>query len=285
LVTIGPDIIVNIGNGTISCYYPFFGNSDAKTEVLYLADEIINAGGFSGYITKIGFDVRTFHPLNNFQNFELRIKFSNLTNLTNFTFDNWSVIYSGQISIQSLGWYYFVLQNPVWWNGTSNIQIQICFDNPTASGAAATVFGTAIAGKTFIAYYDDPYGSGCDFVSGVTRGNRPNLSIAINESVGIKQINTEIPDKFILRQNYPNPFNSLTKITFAVPLWSGSGGRKVTLKIFDILGREIETPVNDALNPGIYEINFNAENLSSGIYFYRISAGDFTDTKRMVLIR
>ena len=285
IVTIGPDIIVNIGNGEISCYYPFFGNSDAKTEILYTSEEIIAAGGFSGYITKIGFNIRTFHPLNNFQNFEFRFKFSNATNLTGFTSDNWSVIYGGQLSIQSIGWYYFVLQNPIWWNGTSNLQMQICFDNPVATGAAATVFGTSYPGKTFIAYYDDPYGSGCDFVSGVTRSTRPNLSIAINESVGIKNINTEIPDKFLLHQNYPNPFNSSTKIMFAVPLWRGSGARAITLKIFDILGREITSLLNNELQPGIYEVDFDASNLSSGIYFYRLTAGDFTDTKRMVLLR
>jgi hypothetical protein len=280
IVTIGPDIIVNIGNGEISCGYPFFGNSDAKTEILYTAEEIISAGGFSGYITKIGFNIRTFHPLNNFQNFEFRFKFSNATNITGFTSDNWSVIYGGQLSIQSLGWHYFVLQNIIWWNGTSNIQIQICFDNPVATGAAATVFGTSYPGKTFIAYYDDPYGSGCDFVSGVARSNRPNLSLAINESVGIKNINSEIPDNFILYQNYPNPFNSTTNFKFEIAKQCFA-----VIKVFDILGREVVTLVNDELKPGIYEIDFNAENLSSGIYFYRLTAGDFTDTKRMVLLR
>jgi len=85
---------------------------------------------------------------------------------------------------------------------------------------------------------------------------------------------------FQLQQNYPNPFNPSTHIRFSV---QGSGF--VTLKVYDILGREVRALVNDKLQPGSYEVTFDAEGLASGVYVYRLTAGEFTQTKRMVLMR
>ena len=105
------------------------------------------------------------------------------------------------------------------------------------------------------------------------------------QTVNIQPINSEIPEGFSLEQNYPNPFNQSTIIKFYIPLWRGVGGRNVTLKVFDLLGREVSTLVNSNLQPGTYEVSFNANHLSSGIYFYRLSAGNFTQTKKLVLIK
>jgi len=85
---------------------------------------------------------------------------------------------------------------------------------------------------------------------------------------------------FKVNQNYPNPFNPSTKIKYSVPQSSN-----VMIKIFDILGNEIETLVNDEKPVGTYEITWYAENLPSGIYFYRLQAGSFVETKKMVLLR
>ncbi|CAF3802102.1 unnamed protein product [Rotaria sp. Silwood1] len=89
-----------------------------------------------------------------------------------------------------------------------------------------------------------------------------------------------IPDKFELSQNYPNPFNPTTKINFSVPKQSF-----VTLKIFDVTGREVANLVNDMKAPGYHSVEFNASSFASGVYFYRIEAADFIDTKRMVLVK
>lgn len=89
-----------------------------------------------------------------------------------------------------------------------------------------------------------------------------------------------IPGRMILFQNYPNPFNPVTAIKYSLPERSN-----VTIKIFDALGREIETLVNEEKQAGTYEILWNSENLPSGIYFYRMSAGNYTETKKMVLLR
>ncbi len=76
-----------------------------------------------------------------------------------------------------------------------------------------------------------------------------------NFTIGIKQISTEIPTKFSLSQNYPNPFNPVTKIKFDIPRWRGEGGWTTTLRVYDITGREIQTLINEKLQPGTYEIH------------------------------
>ncbi len=91
---------------------------------------------------------------------------------------------------------------------------------------------------------------------------------------------TLTPEKFELSQNYPNPFNPVTKINFSIPKQS-----HVTLKVYDVLGKEIATLVNEVKTSGTYNIDFNASNFSSGVYFYKIEAGEFSDIKRMMLIK
>ncbi|QQS38040.1 MAG: T9SS type A sorting domain-containing protein [Ignavibacteriales bacterium] len=93
--------------------------------------------------------------------------------------------------------------------------------------------------------------------------------------------------EFILEQNYPNPFNPETKIKFTVPYINPNRefSHQTSLKVFDVLGNEIITLVNEHKLPGVYEVDFYGENLSSGIYFYRLQSGDFIDTKKMVLIK
>jgi hypothetical protein len=85
---------------------------------------------------------------------------------------------------------------------------------------------------------------------------------------------------FRLEQNYPNPFNPVTDIRYLI-----LNIAQVTLKIYDLVGREIATLVNDVKQPGEYSVEWNAEGLPSGIYFCKISAGTFVDTKKMLLVR
>lgn len=99
-------------------------------------------------------------------------------------------------------------------------------------------------------------------------------------SMFVHQIGTELPGTYSLQQNYPNPFNPATKITFRL-----SNAGLSSLKVFDILGREVATLVNEQLNPGTYSVEWYAGEYPSGIYFYRLQTGKFTDTKRMTLIK
>jgi hypothetical protein len=101
-----------------------------------------------------------------------------------------------------------------------------------------------------------------------------------NSSTGITNLSGEIPAKFNLYQNYPNPFNPVTNIKFDVAKSS-----LVKLFVYDVLGREVETLVNNEMQAGKYEVNWNASVLNSGIYFIKLSAGDFSDIKRVALVK
>lgn len=96
----------------------------------------------------------------------------------------------------------------------------------------------------------------------------------------VKEINGVIPSDFALEQNYPNPFNPATNIRFSLP-----EANQVTLKVYDMLGREVALLMNQFMAPGKFEITFDASNLSTGIYTYSLTAGDFQSVKKMILIK
>jgi hypothetical protein len=98
--------------------------------------------------------------------------------------------------------------------------------------------------------------------------------------IGIKPIENSVPSEFKIFQNYPNPFNSMTNIR-----WQMSNAENAKITIYDVLGREVITLINEKLQVGTYQISFDAGKLASGIYFYKLIAGDFIETKRMVLLK
>jgi hypothetical protein len=97
---------------------------------------------------------------------------------------------------------------------------------------------------------------------------------------GINPISNIIPSEYALSQNFPNPFNPTTKINFALPK-SGL----VTLKVYDMLGKEVSSLVNEVKNAGTYSVDFNAASLTSGIYFYKVSVNGFSEVKKMMLVK
>ena len=115
------------------------------------------------------------------------------------------------------------------------------------------------------------------------------------EYSNIVEVELTLPIEFSLEQNYPNPFNPYTKIKYTIPnvTLSGVEGSRVALKVYDVLGNEIATLVNEEKPAGNYEVNFNASKLSSGVYFYELrvedpstsSGKDFVETKKMILLR
>lgn len=95
-----------------------------------------------------------------------------------------------------------------------------------------------------------------------------------------EQTKSLIPDSWVLEQNYPNPFNPVTTFQFSII------NRQLTiLKVYDLLGREVATIVNENLEPGIYQRTFSGEGLSSGVYFYRLTSGGFTETRKLLLMK
>ncbi len=121
---------------------------------------------------------------------------------------------------------------------------------------------------------NDSYSFAGTAYNGVWRRTLPGLT-GVDNHDGPKK-----PDNFSLKQNYPNPFNPETTIEYSVP-----EGEMVTLKIYNLLGQEMKTLVNGYTSPGTYKIKFDASDLSSGIYYYRMEAGDFMQAHRMILMR
>ncbi|MBN1632607.1 MAG: T9SS type A sorting domain-containing protein, partial [Ignavibacteria bacterium] len=119
-----------------------------------------------------------------------------------------------------------------------------------------------------------------DANTGTAVGENGTILRTTNGGVYVKQINSKIPERFSLYQNYPNPFNSVTKIKFDIHQSSN-----IKLVVYDILGKEIATLVNEKLNAGSYEVNWNASNYASGVYFCRLTTEDYTNVKKMLLIK
>ena len=126
----------------------------------------------------------------------------------------------------------------------------------------------ALAGETLV---------GC-YINGVLYGDTTLTNVNL--------VSNSVPEYYELEQNYPNPFNAVTSIKFSVPMDSRlRGNDKVVLRVFDLLGRELRTLVNDELNPGTYEVRFEAGDLPSGVYFYRMDAENFVYVRSMILIK
>jgi uncharacterized delta-60 repeat protein len=121
------------------------------------------------------------------------------------------------------------------------------------------------------------------YVTGSSFGNGTGYdyaTIKYSQPVGIQLITHEIPESFSLSQNYPNPFNPKSKIKFEISKLS-----EAKLIIYDVLGKEIVALVNEQLTPGTYEVEWDASNYPSGVYYYKLTTGDFVETKKMVLIK
>ena len=129
------------------------------------------------------------------------------------------------------------------------------------------------------------------YVTGASQAGSNNVNlttIKYSQTINIFLIETEIPSAYTLSQNYPNPFNPTTKIKFSVvngfPIGTFEND-KVVLKVYDVMGREVQTLVNESLKPGTYEATFDGSHLSSGVYFYKLITDGFTETKKMLFLK
>ena len=160
------------------------------------------------------------------------------------------------------------------------------------------IYYTSNDGDTWVVQYTAPTNSGYNHITKGRNGSSKIWAARIDGgisvytgSLGITKIESSVPERFELYQNFPNPFNPTTKIKFAVPLDSRlRRNDKVLLIIYDALGREVQTLVNESLQPGMYEVEWpapagNGSNFASGIYYYSLETGNFKDSKKMVLIK
>ena len=127
----------------------------------------------------------------------------------------------------------------------------------------------------------DPEGN--VIVSGISsRGTNFDdiTTVKYSQTTGISQISSQAPEKFSLSQNYPNPFNPVTKIKYELRV-----SNYVSLNVFDVTGKEVSSLINQIQSAGTYEVSFDATSLTSGIYFYKLETDNFSETKRMLLVK
>ena len=173
-------------------------------------------------------------------------------------------------------------------------QFKVCFsqDNPTVPAGFYRSFNGSWSAKiqfsnlTVDTLFAKPragylLGGGDDGIAAwsLVGGYNGYLAKGIMTTTGI-QNNNQIPSGFSLSQNYPNPFNPVTNIKFALPV-SGN----VTLRIFDVTGKEVAQLINQNMEAGSHEINFNASGFASGVYFYKMETNGFSDIKKMMLVK
>ena len=267
-----------IGTGTTSTSYPFYTlYEDSRTQMLYTAAEITAAGGSAGFINRLGFTILTVgSPA--MSGFSVKMQTITGTTISTWTTTGWSEVYtSSAYTPPGTGLQYIDLATPYFWNGTGSLLIEVCFDNADWSGNS-TVAGTTQTGTVVHNHVDGS--SGCTLTATSTAATRPNICLVLNTGVGVNPAGSTVPQVYSLSQNYPNPFNPTTKINFALPKQG-----LVTLKIYDILGREVRTLVNEIKTAGNYTVDFNASEFASGVYFYRLQSEGFTDIKKMMLVK
>ncbi len=170
-----------------------------------------------------------------------------------------------------------------WISGTNTVYLSAdqgvtgVVKKSTNGGLNWTVMSTS--GLTGITHFDF-YRSGTNVYGYAVTANGAVLKVTDNVT-SIEPVNSIVPDQFSLGQNYPNPFNPSTKINFSIPVSS-----HVMLKVFDASGREVAEIVNEFAQAGNYTVDFNATtNMTSGVYFYTLSAGEFRATKKLMLVK
>jgi len=253
-------------------------NKSEKSQMLFTGAEITLLGGEAGLIKEIGFNVLNYSP-QVMNGFTIRMQNTTVSILNNGFIDNdWITVYSGSYSIPGTGWRYITMQTPLYWDGVSNVLIEICFGNNSTT-SSTVIQGTSANSMYYFATRLDslactysPNPSGYQY--------RPNICFKIEPPSGYSNINSKIPAEYVLYQNYPNPFNPVTKIKYEIPV-----NGFVSLKIFDILGRELRQLVSEVKSKGAYSVDFDASSLPSGIYFYKLETENFVSIKRMILIK
>lgn len=189
--------------------------------------------------------------------------------------NNWNVIYTGSYTN-----YYKCIQMIDNITGYS-------ISKPFSGAGATYIYKTTTGGNTWEQqYYTSSLSlEAMHFINnniGVVVGGggiilRTNTGGVVTN---ISKINNETPNNYSLRQNYPNPFNPITKIQFDV-----MKAENIKITVFDVTGKELQVIVNERMQPGIYEVEWSGDKYASGIYFYRMKAGNYVETRKMILMK
>ncbi|MEO8446217.1 MAG: S8/S53 family peptidase, partial [bacterium] len=271
-----PIATITIGSGTADESYPLnrFYNY-YRWQGLYLGSEI----GTYGQIRKIKFYQN--NSVSGISNENLRIFMKTTTDQTlptaSWDTTGMTLVFSGvTTSLAAPGWQEIQLTNPIFFNPTQNIMISIGRDfQQYVSSYPKYAYSTSAT------YLSRRGQSDTQYPLSLTQSfNRANIQFEMSLTTDVSNNLTGLPETFSLSQNYPNPFNPVTIINYQLPVNSS-----VKIRIYDVLGKEVMTLVDQKLNAGKYSVEFNGNNLASGAYFYRLEAGEFTDIKRMILLK
>ncbi|RPI14896.1 MAG: T9SS C-terminal target domain-containing protein [Ignavibacteriae bacterium] len=267
-----------IGSGVIPVQYPFYTYyMDSKTDMLYLANEI-GTGGAPCSILLMGYNILSAVP-QVMNGFKIRMQNTTLTSINSFSTNAWTEVFSGNFIVSGTGWQYISLQTPFQYSG-ANLLVEVCFNNTSYTTSSTVASTTTSTTRVFHNHQDLTTTDGCiALTTGSVQATLPNMCIITN-FVGNQNNHNKIPSVFSLEQNYPNPFNPVTSINYSIPIQS-----HVKLIVYDILGKEIAILVNEKLSAGTYEALWDASAYSSGVYYYRIECDNFTDVKKMVLVK
>jgi len=272
---IGNENVVMSGSTPFATYM-----KGCKSQMLYTSSELSLNGGVEGNIQKIGFFVTRVGPLP-MNRFNVKMQNTTISILNNgYVNTNWFLVYTGNYTVQSLGWQYINLQTPFHWDGISNIIIEICFGNTEESSYGSSIQGSSEGSMYYYGFTEDTLACSQNPSSPSGSSAKPNICFNIIPSIGITNNNNNTPSEYKLQQNYPNPFNPVTKISYSI-LNNGM----VYLAVYDILGREVKVLVSEIKSKGNYTVDYDASALPSGIYLYRLECNGYVNTKRMILIK
>ena len=155
------------------------------------------------------------------------------------------------------------------YNSNGDQQWAEIFNGDADSSDIAASLAIDQSGNIYTSGYSYVTSSGFDFIT-----------IKYSQTVGVNQISGNLPEKFLLEQNYPNPFNPNTNIRYTI-----EEAGYTSLTVYNSVGIEISTLISENLQAGSYSAEFNAENYPSGVYYYKLTSGDFTQVKKMILLK
>ncbi len=272
-----PISTVTIGSGSADESYPMnrFYNY-FRWQGIYLGSEI----NTTGQIRKIKFYQNNSVGGVTSENVRIFMKTTSDASLPTGTWDStgMTLVFSGSVnSLPSPGWTDIQLTTPFSINSSQNLMISIGRD---FQQYVNTYPRYSYSGSSPV-YLSRRGQSDTQYPTSLTQSyNRANIQLEISLITGIENNTVSIPAVYSLSQNYPNPFNPVTKINFSIPKQGF-----VNMKVYDVLGKEVMTLVNEIKPAGNYDVVFSGANLSSGVYFYRMETENFFDIKRMVLIK
>ncbi|MFA5404561.1 MAG: T9SS type A sorting domain-containing protein [Ignavibacteria bacterium] len=271
----------NINDGYVSNSFPFNRPLGKAVNTLFMPGDFNQPTALPAgkKITKIYFRIsvggtRTFTDL------RILLAQDTLTLLTRGSFYTgpYDTVYyqaSTNLTATANGWMSVTLNHPYIYDITKSLIMFVEQCGSTGSGISVYNTDLPIDGVRRVWSI-----GGCPFVPSATSDSSVvNLGLDVESALSVNT-QTEIVNEYSLSQNYPNPFNPVTEISYALPK-SGL----VTLKVYDLLGKEVATLVNEVKNAGSYSINFDGASVSSGMYYYKLDVNGFVSTKKMMLIK